>query len=79
MDEETISNSDYTKKLQNDGAYEIYIGQTTTGRAQWTGVVNYVADIMSNKKWGTYGDPDYLAAYDGMLYATSYERQWSAV
>ena len=73
VDEETISNSDYTNQLRNDGAYEIYIGQTTTGRAQWTGVVNYVADIMSNKKWGTYGDQAYLDAYNGMLYATSYE------
>lgn len=55
VDEETISKSDYTNQLRNDGVYEIYIGQTTTGCAQWTGVVNYVADIMSNKKWGPMG------------------------
>jgi len=73
VDEQTISNSDYTNKLRNESAYEIYIGMTTTGRAQWTGVVNYVADIMSNKKWGTYGDEAYMAAYNGMLYAGSYE------
>ena len=55
VDVETISKSDYTNQLRNDGVYEIYIGQTTTGCAQWTGVVNYVADIMSNKKWGPMG------------------------
>lgn len=73
VDEETVANTDYTEKLRNESAYEIYIGMTTSGRAQWTGVVNYVADIMSNKKWGTYDDEDYLAAYNGMLYAGSYD------
>ena len=79
VDEETISKSDYTNQLRNDGVYEIYIGQTTTGCAQWTGVVNYVADIMSNKKWGPMGIRTILRRTMGCFYATSYERQWSAV
>jgi len=52
VDEETISKSDYTNQLRNDGVYEIYIGQTTTGCAQWTGVVNYVADIIGYRPDG---------------------------
>ena len=78
IDQQTISNADYTNELRNQGAYEIYIGMTTTGRAQWTGVVNYVADIMSNKKWGTYADPAYMNAYNGMLYAGNYDEYISS-
>ncbi|MGL5693935.1 MAG: ABC transporter substrate-binding protein, partial [Peptostreptococcaceae bacterium] len=74
MDEKCISNDDYTTELRNKGEYEIYLGMTTVGRAQWTGVVNYVADIMSNKKWGTYADKEYLEAYNGMLYAENYDQ-----
>jgi peptide/nickel transport system substrate-binding protein len=75
VDEQTVSNADYAQKLRMDGVYEIYIGMTTAGIAQWTGIASYLADvtITSGQHFGTYADEEYLNAYNGMLYAASYE------
>ncbi|MDO5422325.1 MAG: ABC transporter substrate-binding protein [Eubacteriales bacterium] len=75
VDEETIANSDYATQLRMEGTYEIYISMTTVGMATWGGIANYLADvtITSGQHFGTYADEDYLAAYNGILYSSSYE------
>jgi len=75
VDEQTISNSDYAVKLRMEGTYEIYIGMTTVGIAQWTGIASYLADvtITSGQHFGTYANEDYLEAYNGMLYSSNYD------
>ena len=75
VDEQTISNSDYAVQLRMEGTYEIYIGMTTVGIAQWTGIASYLADvtITSGQHFGTYADEKYLAAYNGMLYSSNYD------
>ena len=75
VDEQTVSNSDYTATLRRDGSYEIYLGMTTVGIAFWTGIASYIADVVitSGQHFGTYADADYMAAYTAMTEATDYE------
>lgn len=80
VDEETISNTDYTAKLRKDGTYQIYLGMTTVGIAAWTGIASYIADVIitSGQHFGTYADEDYLSAYNAMTEATSYDEYIAA-
>ena len=75
VDEQTISNKDYTAELRKNGSYEIYLGMTTVGIASWTGIASYIADVVitSGQHFGTYADEEYLKAYTAMTQATSYE------
>lgn len=75
VDEQSISNPDYTIALRTKGEYEIYLGMTTVGIANWTGIASYIADITmtSNQHFGTYADPAYLAAYTKMMESTDYD------
>ena len=80
VDEQTISNPDYTKQLRTNSAYEIYLGMTTVGIASWTGIASYIADITmtSNQHFGTYADPAYLDAYSGMMKSENYDEYSAA-
>lgn len=80
VDEETISNTDYTATLRKDGSYQIYLGMTTVGIAAWTGIASYIADVIitSGQHFGTYADEDYLAAYNAMTEATNYDEYITA-
>lgn len=80
VDEETISNTDYTATLRKDGSYQIYLGMTTVGIAAWTGIASYIADVVitSGQHFGTYADENYLAAYNAMSEATSYDEYIAA-
>lgn len=75
VDEETISNADYRTAQRMNGEYELWLSMTTSGMAQWGGVAKYAAavTITSGQRFGTYADPEYLAAYDAMEKSTNYD------
>lgn len=80
VDEETISNADYRTEQRMQGQYEIWLSQTTSGMATWGGVAHYAASvtITSGQRFGTYADPDYLAAYDAMSESKNYDEYIAA-
>lgn len=80
VDEETISNADYRTAQRMDGQYEIWLSQTTSGMATWGGVAHYAAavTITSGQRFGTYADPEYLAAYDAMSQSKNYDEYVAA-
>lgn len=80
IDQKTISNADYAVKLRMEGTYEIYIGMTTVGIASWTGIASYLADvtITSGQHFGTYGDAEYINAYNEMTESRDYEEYITA-
>ena len=76
VDEQTISNSDYTASLRKDGSYEIYIGTTTVGIAMYTGVMSYAVDSSVSilpAKFGTCQDEAYMAEYVKMINSNNYD------
>lgn len=80
IDQQTISNADYATQLRMEGTYEIYIGMTTVGIAAWTGIASYLADvtITSGQHFGTYDDPEYIAAYNEMSASRNYDEYTEA-
>lgn len=80
VDEETISNADYRTAQRMDGQYDMWLSMTTSGMATWGGVAHYAAavTITSGQRFGTYADPDYLAAYDAMSQAKNYDEYIAA-
>ena len=80
VDQETISNADYRTSQRMDGQYDIWLSMTTVGMAVWGGVAHYAAavTITSGQRFGTYADPEYLAAYDAMSRSTNYEEYIAA-
>ena len=80
VDEETISNADYRTEQRMQGLYDIWLSQTTSGMATWGGVAHYAAavTITSGQRFGTYADPDYLAAYDAMSQSKNYDEYIAA-
>ena len=80
VDEETISNADYRTSQRMNGEYDIWLSMTTVGMAVWGGVAHYAAavTITSGQRFGTYADPEYLAAYDAMSESTNYDEYIAA-
>ena len=80
VDEKTISDADYRTAQRMAGEYEIWLSMTTVGMASWGGVAHYAAavTITSGQRFGTYADPEYLAAYDAMSASTNYDEYISA-
>ena len=63
-----------------NGEYEMWLSMTTVGMAVWGGVAHYAAavTITSGQRFGTYADPEYLAAYDAMSKSTNYDEYIAA-
>ena len=80
VDEETISNADYRTAQRMEGQYDMWLSMTTSGMATWGGVAHYAASvtITSGQRFGTYADPDYLAAYNAMSESTNYDEYVAA-
>ena len=75
VDEKTISDADYRTAQRMNGEYDLWLSMTTVGMASWGGVAHYAAavTITSGQRFGTYADPEYLAAYDAMSRSGNYE------
>ena len=80
VDEKTISDADYRTAQRMNGEYEMWLSMTTVGMAVWGGVAHYAAavTITSGQRFGTYADPEYLAAYDAMSKSTNYDEYIAA-
>lgn len=80
VDEKTISDADYRTAQRMNGEYEMWLSMTTVGMATWGGVAHYAASvtITSGQRFGTYADPEYLAAYDAMSKSTNYDEYIAA-
>ena len=80
VDEKTISDADYRTAQRMNGEYDIWLSMTTVGMAAWGGVAHYAAavTITSGQRFGTYADPEYLAAYDAMSESRNYDEYITA-
>lgn len=80
VDEKTISDADYRTAQRMNGEYDLWLSMTTVGMASWGGVAHYAAavTITSGQRFGTYADPEYLAAYDAMSQSTNYDEYIAA-
>lgn len=80
VDEQTVSNADYRTAQRMNGEYDLWLSMTTVGMATWGGVAHYAASvtITSGQRFGTYADPDYLAAYEAMNGARDYDEYIAA-
>ena len=80
VDEKTIADADYRTAQRMNGEYELWLSMTTVGMAAWGGVAHYAAavTITSGQRFGTYADPEYLAAYDAMSKSTNYDEYIAA-
>lgn len=80
VDEQTVSNADYRTAQRMNGEYDMWLSMTTVGMATWGGVAHYAASvtITSGQRFGTYADPDYLAAYEAMSSSRDYDEYIAA-
>ena len=72
LDEESVRNSDYATEFRRSGEYEIYIGYTSPGVAQFDAAFMYMVPNPNNP-WGTCDDPDFISSYEKMMNAVSYD------
>lgn len=72
LDEESVRNSDHCTEFRKSGMYQLYIGYTSPGVAQYSGAFMYMVPNPLNP-WGTSTIEAFNDTYAAMMAAGSYE------
>ena len=67
-------NQEYILSTMKNNEYQLMLITTPLSMVTWGGITNYVADLteLSGRFFGSYQDPDYLDAYQRILFSTNY-------
>ena len=72
LDEESIRNSDHLTEFRRSLKYQLYLGATSAGVAQYRTGFYYMIDTPEFPGWGSCNIPEYSEAYRNVFFSASY-------
>ena len=73
LDEESVRNSDHQKEVRRSLKYELYLGATSAGVAQYRTGFYYMIDTPEFPGWGSCNISEYSEAYRAVFFSSSYD------
>ena len=73
LDEESVRNSDHQTEVRRSLKYELYLGATSAGVAQYRTGFYYMIDTPEFPGWGSCNIPEYSEAYRAVFFSSNYD------